>query len=91
MPSVAAARAADKRRGQTAPSAEQTTRTIFVDRAGPVLAGGQRATRAVLDDGEAYVLFGKARPMIGPAMTTIFDPALPAWISAYLNREMPRS
>lgn len=88
MPSVAAARAADKDEDKL-PGAEQTTRTIFVDRAGPVLAGGQRVTRAVLDDVQAYVLFGKARPMIGPAMTTIFDPALPAWIRAYLNREMP--
>lgn len=88
MASAAAARAADKDESNL-PAIDQPTRTIFVDRAGPVLANGHRVARASLDNGEAYVLFGKARPMIGAAMTTIFDPALPAWITTSLNREMP--
>jgi hypothetical protein len=71
------------------PAIDQPTRTIFVDRAGPVLAQGRRQARAVLDNGEAYVLFGKASPVIGTAMTTIIDPALPSWIKASLNRDMP--
>ncbi len=88
MPSAAVASAADKDESKL-PAINQPTRTIFIDRAGPVLAHGQRAARASLDDGDGYVLFGKLRPTIGPAITTIFDPALPAWIGDYLNREMP--
>lgn len=86
--SVAAARAADRDEDKL-PSIAEATRTIFKDRAGPVLSQGRRVARATMDRGEAYVLFGSLRPSIGPAVTTIFDPALPAWISAYLNREMP--
>lgn len=88
LASLALASAADKNE-DTLPGVERTTRTIFVDRAGPVLAHGRRVARAVLDDGQAYVLFGKTRPLIGASMTTIFDPALPVWINTYLNREMP--
>lgn len=88
MVSVAAARTAD-RDDSSLPAIAQPTRTIFTDRAGPVLAQGRRVARASLDNGEAYVLFGKLRPTIGAAMTTIFDPALPAWITANLDREMP--
>lgn len=88
MTSIAAARAAD-RDENSLPAIGATTRTIFVDRAGPVLSQGRRVARAMLDRGEAYVLFGRLRPSIGRAMTTIFDPALPAWITADLNREMP--
>jgi hypothetical protein len=88
MASLAAARAAD-RDEDTLPAIAQPTRTSFVDRAGPVLSNGRRLARATMDRGEAYVLFGKLRPSIGPAVTTIFDPALPRWITSYLNREMP--
>ena len=86
--SVAAARAAPKDESGL-PAISALTRTIFVDRAGPVLAQGRRHARAVMDNGEAYVLFGKAAPVIGPAMTTIIDPALPEWIKQSLNRDMP--
>lgn len=88
MPSVAAATAADKDESKL-PSLKRPTRTVFVDRSGLVLAHGLRVARASLDDGDSYVLFGKLRPTMGPAMTTVFDPALPAWLGAYLNREMP--
>ncbi|WP_426265795.1 hypothetical protein [Sphingomonas sp. LHG3443-2] len=66
------------------------TRMTFTDRAGPVLAKGQRVARAQMNNGGTYVLFGKAAPVVGPAMTTLLDPSLPSWISAYLNAEMPK-
>jgi hypothetical protein len=66
------------------------TRMNFIDRAGPVLAHGRRVARAEMDDGATYVLFGPATPVVGPAMTTLMDPAVPAWISGYLNGEMPK-
>jgi hypothetical protein len=62
----------------------------FIDRAGPVLVRGQREATADLVEGDAYVLFGKAKPVIGPAMTTIMDPALPKWVADYLNAELPK-
>ena len=88
MASDAAVRADDKGKA-TLPAIDRPTHMIFLDRAGPVLAHGKRVARAALDNGQAYVLFGKVRSTNGPAMTTIFDPALPAWLSVYLNREMP--
>ena len=69
---------------------DRPTRIIFVDRAGPVLVHGRREKRATLEDEQAYVLFGRAKPMIGPAMTTIFDPALPKWLPEYLDTELPK-
>jgi hypothetical protein len=69
---------------------DRPTRMTFIDHAGPVLFHGKREVRAIQDDGQAYILFGKAEPRIGPAMTTILDPALPAWLGDYLNRELPR-
>lgn len=89
MPSLAAARAAD-RDDATLPTADRPTRMTLIDRAGPLLFKGQRTARAALTDGAAYVLFGKAQPVIGPAMTTIIDPAMPRWIADALNSDMPR-
>jgi hypothetical protein len=89
MPSLAAARRAD-RDDSTLPSADRPTRMTLIDRAGPVLFKGQRTARAEITNGEAYVLFGKAQPVIGPAMTTIIDPAMPRWVADALNSDMPR-
>jgi hypothetical protein len=72
------------------PASAQPTHMSFIDRAGPVLVRGQREAKADLVEGDAYVLFGKAKPVIGPAMTTIMDPALPEWIAEYLNSELPK-
>lgn len=72
------------------PAVDQPTRTTFVDRGGPVLVHGRRQPTATLVDEQAYVLFGNAHPNIGPAMTTIFDPALPAWFADYLNAQVPK-
>lgn len=89
MRSLAAAAKAD-RDESTLPFAAQPTRMIFIDRAGPLLFKGQRVARAELTDGGAYVLFGRAQPVIGEAMTTIIDPALPKWIADGLTSDMPR-
>jgi hypothetical protein len=72
------------------PGIDQPTRATFVDRAGPVLFHGERIKTATVEDESAYVLFGDAEPVIGPAMTTIFDPALPDWLGDYLNTELPK-
>ena len=72
------------------PGIDQPTRLTFQDRSGPVLIHGQREQRPTIDDGSTYVLFGGATPVIGPAMTTIFDPALPQWLRDYLNNELPK-
>ncbi len=72
------------------PASVQPTHMVFVDRAGPVLVHGQREAKVSLVEGDAYVLFGEAKPVIGPAMTTIMDPALPKWVADYLNTELPK-
>jgi hypothetical protein len=72
------------------PGVDQPTRATFVDRAGPVLFHGERTKMATVEDEQAYVLFGDAKPVIGRAMTTIFDPALPEWLRDYLNTELPK-
>lgn len=72
------------------PAVDQPTHMTFLDAAGPVLVHGKREARAMLTEGDAYVLFGKAKPAIGPAMTTIIDPALPQWIADYLDSELPK-
>lgn len=60
------------------------------DRAGPVLAHGQRLAQAVTEDGGAYVLFGEARAKESARIVTIADPALPAWISESIETFAPR-
>ena len=72
------------------PGIDHATRTLFRDRAGPVLAGGRRQGQAILDDAGTYVLFGPARPTYDPALTTVIDGKLPIWLANYLVREMPR-
>lgn len=72
------------------PASDQPTRLTFTDRAGPILARGRRVAMATMTDGDTYVLFGKGDLKIGPALTTLIDPALPGWLDAYLKAEMPR-
>ena len=88
MSSRRAALAADRDDGAL-PASAKPTRMTFRDRAGPLLFKGQRVARATTDNGETYVIFGKASPVIGPALTTIVDPGLPRWIATYLTTEMP--
>ena len=78
-----------KRDSDTLPGAVHPTRLTFQDRAGPVLFKGKRTASATTDAGWAYVVFGDASPVIGPALTTIIDPRMPAWIADYLRREIP--
>lgn len=89
MRSAAAARTAPADDSQL-PGVDQPTRTTFVDRAGAVLAHGHREPTATFADEQAYVLFGKVHPVIGRAMTTIFDPALPSWLAGNLNEQLPK-
>lgn len=65
------------------------TRMIFRDSSGPVLAYGKLVSQAAMDDGATYVLFGRVRPVIGPVMTSVIDPATPAWLSQYLIDGLP--
>lgn len=60
------------------------------DAAGPVLLGGERLERAVTDDGNSYVLFGQVEQVDGERLTTIMDPALPAWIGEQVGGFAPR-
>jgi hypothetical protein len=62
----------------------------FADRSGPVLVRGRREQRPTIDNGETYVLFGRAELAVSPAMTAILDPGLPRWISDSLNSELPK-
>lgn len=72
------------------PIAAHPTNVSFRDKSGPVLARGKRLDRFTTGDEEAYVLFGKAEPNIGPALTTIIDAGLPEWLRGYIVRDMPR-
>jgi hypothetical protein len=90
MRSAAAARNAPQEDSKL-PAFEHPTLMTFADRAGAVLVHGQRESRPTLGhDDETYLLFGGAKPVIGSAMTTIIDPALPKWMADYLNAELPR-
>lgn len=72
------------------PIAVHPTKVSFRDVGGPVLARGKRHDRFTTGDEEAYVLFGRAEPSIGPALTTIIDPGLPSWLRGYIVDGTPR-
>jgi hypothetical protein len=68
------------------------TQLRFRDASGPVLYAGRRvavATRGGRDDDGTYVLFGALQPIVTDTMAEVLDPALPAWIRATLEREVP--
>ena len=88
MASVAAARAAPKNDDELRDDGPPT-RVTMKDRAGPVLAFGERHDALTLTGGGTYVLFGKAEPAERPSITTIFDPALPQWLKASLLSDLP--
>ena len=89
MPSVKAASEAPKNEDEL-PGGDVPTMVTLKDASGPVLAFGERQSEITLAGGGTYVLFGKLKPEIGPAMTTIIDPALPRWLADSLNADMPR-
>ena len=65
------------------------TRVTLSDKAGPVLAFGERHSDISLTGGGTYVLFGKADPVERPSITTILDPQLPAWLKSVLVDDLP--
>jgi len=71
------------------PLAIHPTYINFRDKAGPVLARGQRKPFAITGDDDAYILFGKAEPVVGAALTSVIDPGLPKWLSNYMLENMP--
>ena len=71
------------------PLAIQPTYISYRDKAGPVLARGQRKPFAITGDDDAYILFGKAEPAQGAALTSVVDPGLPKWLSDYMLATMP--
>ncbi|MCL6699131.1 hypothetical protein LZ496_10115 [Sphingomonas sp. NSE70-1] len=71
------------------PLAIHPTYISFRDKAGPVLAQGTRKPFAITRDDDAYVLFGRANPVTGAALTSVIDPGLPKWLSNYMLATMP--
>lgn len=65
------------------------THISFRDKAGPVLARGQRKPFAITGDDDSYILFGKAEPVAGAALTSVIDHGLPKWLSDYMLETMP--
>lgn len=88
MVSTAAARAAPKNDDELRVEGPPTRVTVK-DRAGPVLAFGERHDELTMTGGGTYVLFGKAEPVDRPSITTILDPELPAWLKASLVSDLP--
>ena len=88
MPSAAAARSAPKNDDELRVEGPPT-RVTMKDRAGPVLAFGERHEDLTMTGGGTYVLFGRAEPVDRPSITTILDPELPAWLKASLVSDLP--
>ena len=65
-------------------------RISWKDRAGPVLAHGQRLSEGVTEDGRGYVLFGETRVKETARLVTVSDPQLPAWIANSIEAFAPR-
>ena len=74
--------------GET-PAASVRTIVRMRDRAGPVLAAGRRVETSESGDSGAYVVFGKIEPVRHEAITTVIDPALPAWLAAAVTSDVP--
>lgn len=73
------------------PQADASTRTRFRDSAGPVMHGGRsQSSVSLTGDRGTYVLFGSPRKLVTPAMATVIDPQLPAWLRASLERTAPK-
>lgn len=72
------------------PSFAPPTSVTLRDTAGPILVEGRRVERAVLTgDRETYVLFGQARAVERPTLTTIIDPATPDWLKQFTLSSLP--
>ncbi|HZG07438.1 MAG TPA: hypothetical protein VEZ70_00490 [Allosphingosinicella sp.] len=78
--------------GQSADAALPRAKLTFRDRRGQVLHQGARYDSASFD-GEAgtYILFGPAAPLVSEHLTTVVDPALPAWFRDELLAFLPQT
>jgi hypothetical protein len=72
------------------PAVDQPTKVIFRDEGGPILARGKRHPIFTTVDEDAYILFGRAEPQIGPSLTTVIDPQLPEWLGSFITADLPR-
>lgn len=88
MRSLAEAESAPLDSGEL-PLAIHPTYISYRDKAGPVLARGERKPFAITRDDDAYILFGKAEPVASVALTSVIDPGLPKWLSSYMLETMP--
>lgn len=72
------------------PAADTPTRVRFRDTQGAVMHAGRSSPSVTLSaDWGSYVLFGKPRPMVTPAMATLIDPQLPGWLRESLEATTP--
>lgn len=72
------------------PGSLRPTEVVLRDRHRPVFLDGERVEEArITGDRETYVLLGRAQPVEGPALTTILDPALPAWLRDFTLQSLP--
>jgi hypothetical protein len=72
------------------PAAAQPTRVMFRDKGGQVLAKGIRQDSFTITDDDAYVLFGRAEPVVRKSLSALIDPALPKWLGDYITADLPR-
>ncbi len=71
------------------PGGGSKTKVGFRDVRGRVLYAGARRKSVSLEGTDTYVLFGPAEPVVTKDMAAIVDPAIPAWLRAFLNRSVP--
>ena len=74
---------------ESLPNSGRPTHIQLRDRTGDVLFLGERTDVAIVDDYDAYVLFGDADPTIGEAMATIIDADLPRWLRQFITSQTP--
>lgn len=61
----------------------------WTDPAGQVLFRGERWDGITTHDASTYVLFGQAEVRRGDRLTTVLDPALPAWVPQQIGEFAP--
>lgn len=90
LPAADAAEALPADLGGTEAAAVPTL-ISFRDAGARVLHMGRRFDGVTFTGGRGvYILFGPAEPVVGEAIATVIDPALPAWLRAALLADTPR-
>ena len=69
---------------------DEPAAVTFTDRGATVLHAGRRSRSVTVSGADSYVLFGSARTVEAPAITTIMDPQLPLWLTAELADYTPK-